>query len=97
MSAVTVYVTVGNSDDKLSQVEWFEYVTTVDTLLREYGQRIHGEWYSAAASPWQNACWCVEVPAANIAVLKQHLKAQAQVFRQDSIAWAVAPTVEFLG
>ncbi|MEK8108675.1 hypothetical protein NKG94_34580 [Micromonospora sp. M12] len=46
---------------------------------------------------WQNACWCAEIRTERIAILKDKLRLLAREFRQDSIAWAVAPTTEFLG
>jgi hypothetical protein len=94
---ITVYVTVGNSDDKLTQKEWAAFVLRVHTALERRSLRMHGAWLSATASAWQNACWCVEVTPERVVSLKQDLRLLAREFRQDSIAWSEAPMVEFLG
>jgi len=102
---VIAYISIGNSDDKLTQAEWAEFFTEVDLLLAGPEciiggpvQVRHGVWHSLPDSPWQNACWCVELldDAELIADLKGALADHAQRFRQDSIAWAVADT-EFIG
>jgi hypothetical protein len=71
---VIVYISIGNSDDKLTQREWSEFVSDVDRSVRWWcgesqntasGSRrgcIHGQWLSRPDAPWQNVCWCVEYP-----------------------------------
>jgi hypothetical protein len=93
----TVYITLGNSDDKLSQNEWSHFVSSVRLVLREEAEVMHGEWFSATDSPWQNACWCVEFAEYRLERARMRLGKLAPEFRQDSIAWAEAPTVVFLG
>jgi hypothetical protein len=96
---ITVYITIGNSDDRLTQAEWSSYVRDVDWMfdaaVRYEGARVHGRWYSRPDEPWQNACWCAEWHedlAAHVEVLKKSLAAVARDYRQDSIAWAEAQT-----
>lgn len=99
----TIYISIGNSDDKLSQSDWSSYVLDVDRAfeqaVRYEGARVHGRWYSLPTEPWQNACWCAEWHpdlAHVVEALKRKLANIAGDYRQDSIAWAVAET-EFLG
>jgi len=87
-----VYVSIGNSDDGLSQSEWAEFVADVQSLLG--GVRIHGEWFSLPHVKWQNACWCIEVHDHEY---KEGLRLLAIKYRQRSIAWAVAPIPQFIG
>jgi hypothetical protein len=98
---ITAYVTVGNSDDKLTQVEWCHFHPAVDQVVRRAAQRVHGAWVSPSADPWQNACWCIEVDdspgAFGVQWLRGRLTNLAVAYQQDSIAWAEAPQVEFLG
>ena len=54
-------ISIGNSDDKLSQAEWARFVMEMRDLLCSSGVQIHGEWFSLSDRPWQNANWCVEV------------------------------------
>ena len=102
-----VYISIGNSDDKLSQAEWSTYLTQTDILLHDRQQsndpdnpvlKRHGAWVSYPDDPWQNACWCVEVEDAPDAIkeLQDALRGVAIGYRQDSIAWAVVAETEFL-
>jgi len=100
---VIVYISIGNSDDKLTQREWSNFITDLDAHLEYYADdrsaQIHGRWFSAPDDPWQNACWCVELvvdDATDVAAgLKARLRVLAAKYRQDAISWAVAET-EFL-
>ena len=94
-----VYISIGNSDNKLKRAEWAEFVRLTDELLvpqAGFVERIHGAWHSIPARPFENACWCVEIerPTA-IEAVRVGLRALAAKFNQDSITWAVADT-EFL-
>lgn len=97
-----VYVSIGNSDDKLTQRRWAEFVTCVQQALdgavaREQAT-VHGSWRSPSDAPWQNACWCVEFGTESIAVepLRELLAELAGIYRQDSIAWAEVKETQFL-
>ena len=91
---MNVYVGIGNSDDKLTQTEWSDFVREVEATLSYF--RMHGSWFSRPDARWQNACWLVEaLDPENNEKLKAHLRNLAKRYRQDSIAWAVAET-EFL-
>lgn len=98
-----VYVSIGNSDDKLTQAEWAQFVRELDSSVRHHsGDRVHGAWLSESASPWQNACWCVEYAdldawPTQVEEQKRWLARLAHKFRQDSIAWAEVPETHFIG
>lgn len=100
----TVYISIGNSDDKLSQADWSSYALDVDRAfeasVRYEGARVHGRWYSLPTAAWQNACWCAEWHedlAYVVDALRRKLASIARDYRQDSIAWAEAPVTEFIG
>ena len=86
----TVYISIGNSDDKLTQNEWCAFVEDVRQALRNLALAQHAEWFSASDSPWQNACWCVEVREVMVRDLRNRLATIAKAYYQESIAWAVA-------
>jgi len=99
----TVYVSIGNSDDKLSQNQWHAYCRAVDQVFeyaaRYVGSTVHGRWYSLPNEQWQNACWCIEFSADMAEIVGEYraeLTRLAGVFGQESIAWAECPTTEFL-
>lgn len=99
MTALTVYVSIGNSDDKLSQLDWCRYAEEVDRAVsraaRFEGVRVHGRWYSLPTEPWQDACWCLDFDAELVRLghpetLRASLARLAAAYRQDSISWAEA-------
>jgi hypothetical protein len=103
MPTRTVYVTIGNSDDKLSQSQWSSFIAAVDRAFemaaRYEGSTVHGRWYSLATVPWQNACWCIEFGEGIDEIVEQYraeLRRLAGYFSQDSIAWAEVSKTEFL-
>lgn len=95
MSRKTVYISIGNSDDKLTQFQWAAYVEDVQAMIRNLVYTQHGEWFSASGSKYQNACWCVEIRDVMVPNVRDALAGIAAAFNQDSIAWAEA-TTEFI-
>jgi hypothetical protein len=94
---VTVYVSIGNSDDKLRQALWSEFRTQTRGLVRHRALEVFGDWVSPSADPWQNACIAFTIDADEIPILKGELRNLAAGFGQDSIAWAEVPVTEFIG
>jgi len=94
--SVTVYLSIGNSDDKLTQAEWADYNLRIAAEVTSYASTIHGAWSSHPAARWQNAAWCLEFTDLDAMWLARDTAAEIRKeFRQDSVAWAVAET-EFL-
>lgn len=88
----TVYISIGNSDDKLTQGEWASFVTGVRALVTVNAPKVWGYWLSSPDAPWQNMCICAEVPEGSAAALKAQLTDLRHNYRQDSVAWAEAVT-----
>jgi len=93
---VTIYISIGNSDDKLTQSKWQDYVVAMDNLVDYYIAHTHGRWFSAPDTPYQNACWCIEVDERDLDAIRCELALLAQRFGQDSIALAVVTETEFI-
>ena len=92
----TVYVSIGNSDDSLTQQEWADYYAEVTMAVATYNQIVHGQWVSVAFSQWQNACWCFDILNDKIPVIKKKLATLAHKYRQESIAWVQVDETEFI-
>lgn len=90
-----VYVSIGNSDDKLPQSNWAEFQVALYDTVRKQAEQVHGVWYSDSTSEFQNACVCADVPDALMWQLREELEGLAADFGQDSIALAIAQT-EFI-
>jgi hypothetical protein len=65
MQTINTLISIGNSDDKLTQVRWSDFIDEVRSLIDEADAdnriNVHGEWFSAPDQPWQNANWCIEI------------------------------------
>jgi hypothetical protein len=92
----TVYASIGNSDDKLTQARWAEFHDKVGAAVRGLALQVYGDWASAGADPWQNACIAFEIGHETSERLKRDLAELAAEYGQDSIAWAEADT-KFIG
>lgn len=93
MTAVTVYISIGNSDDKLTQAEWLDFIQDMRVFVVGQADQIWGEWFSAPDSRYQNACWGVEFRDQETAdFARSQAKRVRGNYGQDSIAWAVAET-----
>jgi hypothetical protein len=92
----TAVIQVGNSDNKLTQQEWSEFVGDVQDLLRVGHYATHFAGTSPSAAPWQNACWVLEIVSD---MQKDHLRTAlgffAKKYRQESIALTFG-TTEFV-
>lgn len=93
---MTVYVSIGNSDDGLSQKQWAQYWRSVYELVLSFATEVHGAWLSSASSEHQNACWCFELEEDAAPIVRERLAMFAGRFAQDSIAWAVADKIDFI-
>lgn len=87
---------IGNSDDKLTQAQWSQYVKLVnDSVTSEdfsKSLRAHFHGLSHGDAPWQNACWVVGLwfecddnePIKK--TLLDELTSIRRLFNQDSVA-----------
>jgi hypothetical protein len=98
-----LYISIGNSDDELTQAKWSEFVSDVGWALGDgravTGKMVtatHGVWFSAPDSRFQNACWCVELEYDALNSLRDYLAGCAREFRQESIAMARVSETEFI-
>ncbi len=92
----TVTIQIGNSDDKLTQCEWSEYVRAIQEQIEIYAYDQHFFGGSPTWFPWQNVAWCIEMRDSKIEYLKQVIKSIGKKYKQDSVAFTVGET-EFIG
>ena len=93
---ITVYLSIGNSDDRLTQRAWSEYVGEVVDAVHEHAERVYVECYSASDARFQNACIGFEIPKPVARELRAALKAIREDHGKNSIVWAVAPRTEHI-
>ncbi|HET9144180.1 hypothetical protein [Actinophytocola sp.] len=103
MSTCTVYATIGNSDDKLSQARWSNFAAEFVETIRIQADEIHGVWWSEPSSPWQNCCVGFSIkdevlplgsdaPSADrgkdrLRLLQESLTRLREHYGQEAVAW----------
>lgn len=92
MTSKTVTVQIGNSDDKLAQWDWAEFVKAVQRTVEVHTSQIYFFGTSIPTETWQNAAWVFEVDEESAAPLQRILKRTARMFKQDGIAWTEGMT-----
>lgn len=91
----TITIQIGNSDDKLTQFEWSQFVyATIGAIgsERDHGLNIHFHGLSTGDALWQNACWVVEMKLVRFGPLQTKLNHIRKQYRQESIAWTEGET-----
>lgn len=82
-----VCISISNSDDKLSQLEWSQFVARIRDEVKHSTGHVHGEWLTPPDSRWQGACWWVALVDDRADAFKAKLRRAAADSHQDSIAW----------
>lgn len=82
----TISVLIGNSDNRLSQVMWTNFIAAVNHTLLEFAIQFHCKGYSAPTSMYQNACFVFEASNVHFSSIEHNLRRIARKFSQDSIA-----------
>ena len=95
MKGKTVVVQIGNSDGKLSQPRFSDFVESVTHEVSTSPCRIHFFGGSSNWNRWQNVCWVLEWTAETEEEFQDFefsLALLAHQFGQDSIALTVGET-----
>lgn len=82
----TICLQIGNSDDKLSQKSWRDFLIEVGGVLEIYSE-LHFAGFSNPVAPWQNAAYVFNATEEMTAHLKDRIKKISLKYSQDSIAW----------
>lgn len=86
----TVYIAIDNSDGKLSQARWSDFVSVVQVQVKAFACNIHFAGSTPSADRWQKVVWIAEFThLGQEANLEDELRDIASDYQQDSIAWAV--------
>jgi hypothetical protein len=89
---MTITVQISNSDNKLTQVEWSEFVNAIRNVLESNSETIHFEGGAPWDAPHQNACWVAELSIGENVELQEKLSAVRANFRQESVAVTIGET-----
>lgn len=89
----TVFVSIGNSDDKLTQKEWAKFCARTREAVNTYAATYLGEWYSKPGEQWQNMCVAADIDRNSMDHLFAELEILRVAYRQDSIAVLPGETI----
>jgi len=89
-----VYASIGNSDDKLTQAAWSNYLHSFRECMAKAASEVYGDWVSEPSSSYQNACIAIATETPH--TLKAALALLRDGYGQDSIAWVEATGTEFI-
>jgi predicted phage gp36 major capsid-like protein len=78
-----VVVSIGNSDDKLSQKEWSQFVEDAAEAISKAG-KVHFAGGSSTFAPWQNVAWIAEVQPKDVDNLGDEIRRIRERYKQDS-------------
>lgn len=89
----TVTLQIGNSDDKLTQLEWASFIGRVKDLLDDTPTvTVHFFGCSHGAECWQNACWVFVIDSKYIPQTTREITVLRDRYKQDSAAWTEGST-----
>ena len=94
----TVTIQIGNSDDKLSQKQWAQFVAEIGALITDAEVDVHFFGGAPSFERWQNAAWVIAVraevlhPNVVLGALKVAVADLRAQFKQDSAAWTEGET-----
>lgn len=83
----TVVIIAGNSDNKLTQREWCNFVNTLSKAIAidATGTEFNGG--PCTAAPFQNYCWVIGIDDLAAAHLRTEIRLIRENFGQDAVAW----------
>lgn len=86
----TCVLQIGNSDNKLTQQEWANFIISVNLELSAKRWPVHFAGGSSPENPWQNYCWIFET--SSLDDFETNLTYIRKQYRQDSVALLVGDT-----
>jgi hypothetical protein len=90
----TVTIQIGNSDDKLTQREWSEFVIEVNELVDANAANVHFFGAPSGWLVWQNVAWVIQFDDAVVQeAFQKKLIEIRKKYKQDSVAWTEGETL----
>lgn len=89
----TITIQVGNSDDKLTQREWSDFLRAIAQAIETHAPETHFFATSAGDRPWQNACWVIAATNEQAELILAGVVRARLAYGQDSAAWTEGTTL----
>lgn len=87
----TVTIQIGNSDDKLTQKKWSQFVLELNYMVNNYCD-VHFSGGSASIAEWQNYCIVGNVDNSNMDNLQLELREIGKAYNQESVSLTIGVT-----
>lgn len=84
-----ITVSIGNTDNRLTQDEWSKFVGDTNILILNYG-KIHFFGGAPNWERWQNVAWLFEIEPAFISNFMSQLSELRKQYKQDSAFFMIA-------
>jgi hypothetical protein len=91
----TITIIAGNSDNKLTQVEWSQFLRHLGSVIGHRASQFEFTGGPDTASPFQNFAWVIRIMDDEAVRLREDIKAIRTHFRQDAVAW-IEGTTQFI-
>jgi len=91
----TVTILIGNTDNKLTQEAWYNYVKDIEFIVLTTAVSLEFFGGPAGWERWQNVAWVMITEESKLDDLREKLKVVGKTYLQDSIAIVVGET-EFI-
>lgn len=91
----TICIQIGNSDNKLTQTEWSDFVAMVGNAILAHDAKVHFFGGAPTWERWQNVCWVIDCPNGMVDFLRATLQDIRERYRQESVGYLEGET-EFL-
>ena len=98
----TITIQIGNSDNKLTQQEWSNFILDINNLIYlsiittsnpfSHRQPVYFTGGSEQSKPWQNYCWVFNTDQHVLNKIIPSLEEIKKTYRQDSIALTIGET-----
>ncbi len=82
---MNVVLSIGNTDNRLTQAEWFAFVDEVRWLVAEFTDGVHFFGGPATWAKWQNVAWIFEMAEMDCAEFQAKLVRIREQYKQDSV------------
>lgn len=77
-------ISIGNSDNKLTQQRWSNFVEECAAVVAVYAKQIHFFGGSSTFDSWQNVAWIIEIEKDDEYGLRHDLEDVRKEYNQDS-------------
>lgn len=90
----TYTLQIGNTDNKLTQQEWSEYVAKIIRVVKKFSDELYFSGGSSNWEPWQNYCIVFSlITDEKLNIFMEMIVEIKDEYKQDSVALTIGSTI----